>query len=134
MQTLSLWQATNEDPIGTTVNALRSIRSSFIRDEKAELHQIIADSLNTYGIAYQHEYKLGSHCRIDFMTSDGVGIEAKKGKPNSRSLQKQLERYAAFDVIRCIILIIETSIDLPLTINNKPLKVVSLYKQWGIAL
>ena len=124
------------DPVSMqrVLAALHTIRAGVIRDETSELHQAIALALNTSGIAYDREYRLGPRNRIDFFLSGGIGIEAKKGKPNSNAVLCQLERYAAYTSITSLIVVMETSIDLPLALSGKPLKIINLHKLWGIAL
>ena len=121
-------------PMQMVIAALHSMRAGVIRDETSELHHAIIQALVIAGIAYDREYRLGPRSRIDFFLSGGIGIEAKKGKPNRNSIIQQLERYATYPEITGLILVIETLIDLPPLILGKPLRVVNLRKLWGIAL
>lgn len=70
------------------------------------------------------EYRLGPGERIDFF-ADGIGIEAKVKYPR-RQIYRQLERYAAYNEIKALILITGTAIGLPPAINLKPVFLVSL--------
>jgi hypothetical protein len=67
------------------------------------------------------------------LTDFGVGIEAKKGKPNERQVLRQLQRYAGFKQVTGLILVIERYMDLPEEINGKPVRSIGLNKLWGIA-
>ncbi|MFB5761139.1 hypothetical protein [Paenibacillus medicaginis] len=114
------------------IAAIKRIRSHLIIDEY-KLHNMIAEQLTAAGISYSHEVPLAPRNRIDFLTTDGIGIEAKKGKPNERSVYNQLERYAGFDEVKGLILVIERYMDLPETINGKPVASIGLRKLWGIS-
>ncbi|MGG6309826.1 hypothetical protein [Paenibacillus macerans] len=114
------------------VAAIKRIRCHVITDEY-KLHKLIQQELIAAGISYQHEVPLAPRNRIDFLTNDGIGIEAKKGKPNELSVFKQLERYAGFDDVKGLILVIERYMDLPETINGKPVVSIGLRKLWGIS-
>ena len=114
------------------IAALHRIRSHVIISEYA-LHELIARELVKEGILYRREVPLGPRNRIDFLTESGVGIEAKKGKPNERQVFNQLERYADFETVSGLILVIERYMDLPEEINGKPVRSIGLRKLWGIA-
>jgi len=116
-----------------TMAAIRTVRIGVVAEE-FEIHRAIAAALEAAGIAFHHEYKLGPRCRIDFLTTDGIGIEVKKGKPYSVAVEQQLERYARFDAVTGIILVIERYQDVPTTIAGKPCRSIGLRKLWGIAL
>lgn len=95
----------------------------------------IAESLTYRGVSFRREYRLGPRNRVDFLCPDGIAIEVKKGKPGSAALTAQAERYAAFDVVSTIVLVVERCVfDAPETVNGKPVHYVALAKNWGIAL
>lgn len=119
--------------IDDVLNALKTIRIGVVAEE-FEIHRAIAAALNKAGIAYQHEHKLGPRCRIDFLTASGIGIEVKKGKPYSVAVEQQLKRYARFDAVKGIILVIERYQDVPAEVAGKPCRSLGLRKLWGIAL
>lgn len=119
--------------IDRVMDALRTIRIKVVAEE-FEIHREISKALDAAGIEYKHEHKLGPRCRIDFFTADGIGIEVKKGKPYSVAVGKQLERYARFDEVRGIILVIERYQDVPAEVAGKPCRSLGLRKLWGIAL
>lgn len=100
-----------------------------------EIQDRIAESLTIHGVSFRREYRLGSRNRVDFLCPDGIAIEVKKGKPASAALTAQAERYAAFEVISTIILVVERCVfDAPETVNGKPVHYIALAKNWGIAL
>jgi hypothetical protein len=119
--------------IGKLYSIIETLRISYISEEYA-LQRIIAESLEKAHVAFTKEYKLGPRNRIDFFV-DGIGIEIKKGKPNRASVQSQLVRYAEFEKIRGIILIVERNVvGIPTEINQKPCYVIGLNRLWGIAI
>lgn len=118
--------------LNQTITAIKSIRSHFIKEEYY-LHQLIKDKLQQNKIGFSYEYKLGKRNRVDFLTNGGTAIEAKKGKPNERQVLNQLERYASFEEVKAIILVIERYMELPEKINGKPCYSIGLNKLWGIA-
>ncbi|NUU62670.1 hypothetical protein [Paenibacillus agri] len=122
-----------DNGIEKVIEAVRTIRIGVVAEE-FEIHRAIAAALNKAGIDYHHEHKLGPRCRIDFLTSSGIGIEVKKGKPYSVAVEKQLERYARFDAVKGIILVIERYQDVPAEVAGKPCRSLGLRKLWGIAL
>lgn len=85
---------------------------------------------------YDKEHYLGRGNRVDFLTATGIAVEVKKGKPNRERLLSQINRYAEFEEVQSIIIVVETSLQDPInhSRNGKPCKVVGLLKQWGIAL
>lgn len=75
------------------------------------------------------EYELDKINRIDFMIAAGIGIEVKL-KQGKRKIFKQVERYCAFDDVKSLILVTNTSIGMPKQINGKDIYVFQLSKQW----
>jgi hypothetical protein len=115
------------------LKALSKLRINPVMDEY-ELQNKIAVVLAAEGISFVREYKLGPRSRVDFLTGDGIAIEVKKGKPNKSQVINQLEKYAAFDDVSEIILVVEKNLDIPREINGKPCISFGLNKLWGIAL
>lgn len=119
--------------IDQVLSAIKTIRIGIVSEEY-EIHHAIANALTNTGIRFYHEYQLGPRCRIDFLTEDGIGIEVKKGKPYSVAVERQLKRYAQFEEVKGIILVIERYQDVPEEIMGKPCRSIGLRKLWGIAL
>ena len=115
--------------IDKIIAVLSTLRVGKIIDEYS-LQNKIAKALDTAGIEYQKEYRLGVGNRVDFLTADGIAIEVKKGKPNRFNLEYQINRYADFDEVKAIIIVVETSIRDPIEISNnrKPCAVMGLEK------
>jgi hypothetical protein len=90
--------------------------------------------LQEAGISFKKEYSPAPRNRIDFLVDGGIGIEVKKGKPNRTQVCAQLERYAAFDCIRAIILVVERSVNIPREVKGKQCVLFGLNRLWGVAL
>lgn len=122
---------------GDVMAALRNVRISNICDEP-EIHRKIMDALKDAGIAYRHEYKLITHKRFDFWIN-GIVIEVKKVKPPKAQLLNQLDRYTAVPEVRVLIVVFRNfqgamkGLDLPDQINGKPVYLMSLNRNWGVA-
>lgn len=119
----------------SVLQALRTIRIGKILDEYA-LQTQMARAFDEAGILYEKERKLGRGSRVDFLAAGGIAVEAKKGKPNRARLEQQISRYAEFDEVRAVVIVVETSLGVPIKAarNGKPCAVMGLQKLWGIAL
>lgn len=117
------------------ISALKQLRIGKIQYEW-ELQKQIADVLDKNKILYQKEYKLGPKNRVDFLVEGGVAIEVKKGRIPRNRLKEQIDRYASFDEVKQIVIVMETSIQNPIVqaSNGKECRMLNLFKQWGIAL
>jgi hypothetical protein len=117
------------------IEILKSLRVTRILEEY-DLQNQIAVLFDQMGVYYTREYHLGRGSRVDFLTESGVAIEVKKGKPNRSQLVQQIERYAGYECVRAIIIVVETSLRTPITRtrNAKPCAVIGLQKLWGIAI
>lgn len=102
--------------------------------EEFQIHDLIAEILKKEGFKFRCEYKLGPRSRIDFFIEDCVGLEVKKRRPNQAAVINQLNRYAASDKIKAIILAIERYMDLPKKVNGKPCISIGLNKLWGVSI
>ena len=123
------WRVTMLESVLIT---LRALRSPFVFVE-AELHQQIITQFNRMEIPYRHEMTIGKLGRIDFWV-DGIGIEVKKGKPNIKMLINQLTQYSHSEQIKQLIVVSQKKLNLPTSINNKPVYVVALDSMWGVAI
>lgn len=112
--------------------AIRVLRTGPGQNEM-QLHAQVARALEEAGLQAAHEVNLGGGRRIDFLCGS-VGVEVKRGKPARSALLRQLTRYARSDAIQGIVLVVERSAHLPVTVGGKPICVVSLNRQWGISL
>ena len=115
------------------IEALSNLRVGIVIKEY-NLQKQISKILKDAGIVFKREHKLGPRNRVDFLTTEGIAIEVKKGKPNKKQVIKQLERYTNFDEVKAVILVVETSLKIPKIINEKDCISFGLNKLWGIAL
>ncbi|MDD3230896.1 MAG: hypothetical protein PHE09_17020 [Oscillospiraceae bacterium] len=117
------------------INVLQTLRIGKIFEEY-DLQNKIAAVFDKSGINYEKERQLGPGSRVDFLTQSGVAVEVKKGKPNRARLVDQINRYAEYQEVKAIVIVVETSLRIPIakTNNGKPCAVVGLQKLWGIAL
>lgn len=117
------------------IEALQALRIGKIFEEY-DIQNKIAAIFDKAGIRYEKESKLGQGSRVDFLTRSGVAVEVKKGKPNRTRLAEQINRYAEYQDVEAVVIVVETSLRLPITRtdNGKPCAVVGLQKLWGIAL
>lgn len=120
------------ESVKQVLSILFTIQLSRRMDEQ-EIHTEIMKSFDKYGILYQHEYKLIPHKRFDFWL-DGIVLEIKKEKPSKITLLNQLNKYTKEDQVKAIIVVMEKSMMLPKILNQKPIFVVSLNANWGIAI
>ena len=98
-----------------------------------DIHTLIKLCLEKHGLNPRHEVRLGPHRRIDFMCGS-IGIEIKRGRPTAKALLPQVEKYLQSDEVSALILVVERTTNLPRTILNKPVHILSLNKLWGISL
>lgn len=115
--------------------SLRRLRVHIVTQE-FDLQKLIAQQFAADGISYVKEHRLAPRNRIDFLIPGGIGVEVKKGKPNSGQVADQIERYCQFDAVHVLILVVERSVfdHLDRSSNGKPVHYVALNKLWGIAL
>lgn len=74
--------------VDQVLDAIRHIRIHPATTE-ADLYNAISAELRAAGIPFEREVRLGPRNRIDYLVAGGIGIEVKKGKPNSRALARQ---------------------------------------------
>ena len=113
-------------------SALSTVRMP-AQPEEYDIHAAVADALADAGLEYTHEYKLGPRCRIDFLVGR-VGIEVKKGRPATADLTRQLRRYLESDALDGVIVVTQRVTALPTAIHDKPVRLISLNRLWGVAL
>lgn len=95
----------------------------------------IAKNLVSEGISFEREVFVAKGSRVDFLVEGGVVIEVKKGKPNSKTVARQLERYASSDMVSEVILVSERGLVWHTSeANGKPVRYVSLSRNWGLTV
>lgn len=113
------------------LTALKSIRAPVATDEY-DLHQLACQALAQAGIGCVHEAQLAPRCRIDVLCGR-VGIEIKRGRPTASALTRQLTRYAQSGALDALVVLSEQSVSLPEQITGVPVRLVCLYKLWGLS-
>ena len=98
-----------------------------------DIHAAVARALEQAGLNCRHECPIAPRCRIDFLAGN-IGIEVKKGRPTVDALKKQLARYLASDRIDGLLVVMQKGVALPDRIAGKPVQILSLNRQWGVAL
>lgn len=98
-----------------------------------DLHAFISCALDNADLSYIHEAKIEKGCRADFMVGN-ICVEVKKSKPAKNTLLKQVARYLSADAVCGILVVTQKSVSLPSVIMNKPVRVLSLDKLWGVSL
>lgn len=122
----------NDTRIRPIIHALTAVRMP-AQPEEYDIHAQVAHALGAADLAFEHEYRLGPRCRIDFRVGR-VGIEVKKGRPASSELVKQLRRYLSSDELDAVIVVTQRVTRVPESINGKPVYLISLNRLWGVAL
>lgn len=112
--------------------ALETIRCGASCTEQ-ELHEMAARAFEAAGVSAQHEARLAPRCRIDFLAGN-IGVEIKKKRPERARLLAQLERYAACEPVKALIVVAPQGVNLPRTIRGKPVVMLALERLWGICL
>ena len=98
-----------------------------------DLHALISCALEKAGLSYVHEAKISERCRADFMVGN-ICVEVKKSKPDRNTLLKQVTRYLSSSDVHGLLVVSQKNVSLPNTIMNKPVRVLSLDKLWGVSL
>lgn len=112
------------------VNLVKKLRIGLAVEEQV-IHDELKDLFDSEKVEHKYEYLLGKGSRVDFfIPEEGLGLEVKKGKPNNRSLLKQVERYASFEEVKKILVVTERSVKLPSKVNGKECEVVTLHSLW----
>lgn len=91
--------------------------------------QQIEQVLSAAGINFERECHLSEEDIPDFFIEGGIVLEVKLRARRVETF-KQLERYAAHEPVRAVILFTATATGLPTEIKGKPARVASLGKGW----
>lgn len=124
------------DELKRVVSALKTVRSEFPNTSENDIYSAIAQALKENNIVFYREARLvGTRMRIDFVTSERVGIEVKRERPNPKTVSRQLAKYAATDSLSAIVLVSERAPspgwDVGVSIPHACVSLASLY---GVAV
>jgi len=117
--------------------ALRTLLIWDICDEP-QIHRKIMEAFDKADISYSHEHRVGSR-RFDFWI-DGIVVEVKKNRPERRRLLTQIQRYTSHPDVRSLVLVFRNfrgavkDLGVPRAVNDKPVRVISLNLNWGVAV
>jgi hypothetical protein len=115
---------------------IRAIRLPAPAGTEAEIVDLIADALVADGHTVRREVRLPRGAgRVDLWVDDGIVVEVKRGKPNTRTLKQQVARYARCVRVRGVIIASERGLlgvhdD---TVDGTPVVYVALSAAWGVA-
>lgn len=112
-------------------NQLKQQRFSVNQEKKTQAE--IAEFLSSMNYSVEREKPLSAKDTPDFLLhcpSGGCIAVEVKTRYQRKAIYRQLERYAAHDKVRGIILITGTSMGLPAEIKGKPTILVSLGEGW----
>lgn len=102
------------------INILMKYQINYYQNEK-ELQSVVSDILLKEKINFKREFTLSESNIIDFLLTDGTGIEIKI-KGSGMSILRQLKRYSNEDKIERILLITTKRIFLPDKLSGKSCK------------
>lgn len=124
-----------EQEMQRIVEVLRSLRIKGLQNEY-QLQEAIKQRFDEAGITYTKEYKLAPRNRLDFLVDGAIAVEVKQGKqkPNRTNLTEQIARYASFDVVKAVVVVVDRNVNIDREIGGKPCTALGLNKLWGIAL
>ena len=93
----------------------------------------IGECLAINNIAFDREYRMenadGKTDIPDFFVS-GIVLEVKANRASASKTITQLTRYASHETVNALILVTNKAMDLPASINGKPVHSVSTGKAW----
>lgn len=99
-----------------------------LEDEK-RLQAELGEALESAGISFSREHELSPRDRVDFMLAGNVAVECKL-RAGKRQIYRQLRRYAESPRVSALLLITNTAMGLPSTIEGKPTYYCSLGSAW----
>jgi hypothetical protein len=131
------------DNLDDIVQVLKGVRfNAPVRLESDVVGQVCTH-LGRGGYPLVREWQLTKGSRIDIYVGEvtgseeilSIGIEVKKGKPNTGAVQKQLKRYAATGKLNALILVTERGLRAHVAEHNGvPIRYVSLAFNWGLTV
>jgi hypothetical protein len=120
--------------VDLVVNLAKSIRIDLARME-SDIVSLFSYKLEDVGISHYREVRILPRCFVDILTEDGVAIEFKRGKPNTKKVAEQIERYSKSDMVKFIVLVTERGLrNHIIEANGKRVEYVALSFNWGITV
>lgn len=100
-----------------------------LSSEKAAQADIEA-LLEANGTDHIREHRLGPGDIVDFFLLPDLALEVKMNRARPASIIRQLDRYAAYEKVACVMLVTNRAMPLPATLHNKRVMQVSLGAAW----
>ena len=123
-----------ECSFGKVVCLAKSIRMDLAKTER-DIVSLFSSVLTVEGIGHDTEQYVAPRCRVDVLTDDGVVIEFKRGKPNTKRVSEQVERYTKSDRVKAVVLVSERGLHRHISeANGKPVEYVALSTNWGVVV
>ena len=122
------------DPLNLVVNLAKSIKIDLARTE-SDIVSLFSCKLEDAGISHEREVRILPRCFVDILTEHGVAIEFKRGKPNTKKVAEQIDRYSKSDMVKAIVLVTERGLrNHIIEANGKRVEYVALSVNWGITV
>ena len=109
---------------GFTIAALLR-RNRFRLGHETLLQADVEALFRREAIPYEREFVLGPADRVDFLVDGRIALELKIRAPK-RAIFRQIERYAAHDVVGSVVIAAVSPLGVPPLANGKPVYVVPL--------
>lgn len=113
--------------VRAVTNLIEVSKLSLTDEKQTQVH--IAKVLDAGGVAFEREVRLSDRDIVDFMVDGSVAVEVKI-KGQRKAIYRQLERYAAHNQVKAVVLVTSVAMTLPPEIGGKPATVASLSKGW----
>lgn len=134
---------TLDENLDDLVRVLGTIRFTEPVRLESEIVDNICAQLDFHRYPWIRESKLVRGSRVDILVGGikgsedilRIGIEVKKGKPNTGFVRRQLKRYAESGSVNALILVTERGLRSHIEQwNGIPIKYVSLAFNWGVSM
>jgi hypothetical protein len=123
----------SSDSLTQVVRVATTLRLHAVTSEY-QVQDALAAALTAAGISFEREVRLSPRNRVDFLCEGGVAIEVKRGKPNTRRVQAQVDRYCACEQVTALVIVTERAlIWTPSSSSGKIVQTVALSLNWGLA-
>ena len=115
--------------VGMISGMVRRHRIDLTNEKQAQAQ--IEGLLTDHGLTFTREMRLSPGDIPDFFLPDpGLALEVKLRAPSKTGVFRQLQRYAKDERVKGVLLISNTAMGLPATIEGKPAWFVSLGQAW----
>ena len=124
-----------QEELDRVVGAVRRVRLERQGMPEAAVVAAVEAVLDAAGVSYDREVTVAPGSRVDLLTSGGVAVEVKRGKPNSIKVGMQVTRYADNPNVRAVVLVSERGLVHHVTeAHGKPVRYVALTANWGLSV